>query len=74
MASVHACLAGAVEAAGGTAAVAVRAVGVTNQRETTVAWDGQTGRPLHRAVVWNDGRTAGVCQRVEAAHGGPVRE
>lgn len=35
-----------------------------------VAWDKTTGRPLHKAIVWNDGRTAGVCAAVEAAHGG----
>jgi glycerol kinase len=36
-------------------------VGVTNQRETTVLWDRKTGEPLHRAIVWQDRRTAGVC-------------
>ena len=40
------------------------AIGVTNQRETTVLWERQTGRPVHRAIVWQDRRTADFC----AAH------
>src|SRR5918997_2031624 len=39
----------------------VAAVGVTDQRETVVAWDRRTGRPLHRAIVWQDRRTAERC-------------
>ena len=35
----------------------LRAVGITNQRETTVVWDGDSGRPLHNAIVWLDTRT-----------------
>jgi glycerol kinase len=46
--------------------VAVRAIGITNQRETVVAWDRNTGKPLARAIVWQDRRTAGVCDRLEA--------
>ncbi|MFM8883988.1 MAG: FGGY family carbohydrate kinase, partial [Solirubrobacterales bacterium] len=42
------------------------AVGITNQRETIVAWDRQTGEPLHRALVWQDGRTAGWCDELRA--------
>ncbi|MDR7482487.1 MAG: glycerol kinase GlpK [Armatimonadota bacterium] len=38
------------------------AVGITNQRETTVAWDGRTGRPLYNAIVWQDVRTAPDCR------------
>jgi glycerol kinase len=37
------------------------AIGITNQRETTVLWDRQTGRPVHRAIVWQDRRTAPTC-------------
>ena len=37
------------------------AIGITNQRETTVVWDRNTGRPIHNAVVWQDRRTAGYC-------------
>jgi glycerol kinase len=42
------------------------AVGITNQRETAVAWDRKTGEPLHRAIVWQDRRTAGRCDRLKA--------
>ena len=45
----------------------VAAVGITNQRETAVAWDRRTGMPLHRAIVWQDRRTAGRCEELEAA-------
>lgn len=41
---------------------AVVAVGITNQRETVVAWDRDTGRPLHRAIVWQDRRTTDFCR------------
>jgi glycerol kinase len=46
-----------------------RAIGITNQRETIVMWDRATGRPLHRAIVWQDRRTASRC--LELAHEGP---
>ncbi|MFS8586353.1 MAG: glycerol kinase GlpK [Acidimicrobiia bacterium] len=47
----------------------VAAVGITNQRETVVAWDRRTGRPLHRALVWQDRRTAPRCDELrEAGH------
>lgn len=39
----------------------VRAIGITNQRETTVLWERATGRPVARAIVWQDRRTAGIC-------------
>jgi glycerol kinase len=45
----------------------VTAVGITNQRETTVAWDRATGAPVHNAIVWQDRRTAGMCRRLAAA-------
>jgi glycerol kinase len=51
-------------------ALRVLAVGIANQRETTVVWDAATGAPLHNAIVWNDARTAGVCAAAAAAHGG----
>ncbi|HEV8623780.1 MAG TPA: glycerol kinase GlpK [Acidimicrobiia bacterium] len=47
--------------------VAVAAVGITNQRETVVAWDRRTGRPLHRALVWQDRRTAARCDALKEA-------
>ncbi|HEY2301221.1 MAG TPA: glycerol kinase GlpK [Acidimicrobiales bacterium] len=43
----------------------VAAIGITNQRETTVAWDRDTGRPLHRAIVWQDRRTAARCSELD---------
>ena len=66
LATVTTCLEGAVAAAGGPASVTIAAVGLTNQRETTVAWDGTTGAPLARAIVWNDGRTASLCEEIAA--------
>ena len=39
----------------------VAGIGITNQRETTVVWDRQTGRPIHNAIVWQDRRTAAIC-------------
>jgi glycerol kinase len=39
----------------------VAAIGITNQRETVVAWDRHSGKPLHRAIVWQDRRTAARC-------------
>ncbi|MCB1015463.1 MAG: glycerol kinase GlpK [Acidimicrobiales bacterium] len=45
----------------------VAAIGITDQRETTVVWDRRTGAPLHRAIVWQDRRTADRCAELEAA-------
>ena len=42
------------------------AIGITNQRETTVAWDAVTGRPLHNALVWQDTRTQGIINALDA--------
>jgi len=54
---------------------AVAAIGITNQRETTVVWDRSTGRPLGRAIVWQDRRTAGRCRQLrEEGLSGMVRE
>src|SRR5256886_7499395 len=44
----------------------VAAVGITNQRETTVVWDRGTGKPVHRAIVWQDRRTAPLCEALRA--------
>jgi glycerol kinase len=44
----------------------IAAIGITNQRETVVAWDRTTGLPLARAIVWQDRRTAGVCDQLAA--------
>ncbi len=45
----------------------VVAIGITNQRETTVVWDRASGRPVCNAIVWQDRRTAGMCDALEAA-------
>ena len=50
----------------------VVAVGITNQRETTVVWDRQTGRPIHNAIVWQDTRTQSICDEL-AGDAGPER-
>ncbi len=42
----------------------LRAIGITNQRETTVVWDRKTGEPLHRAVVWQSRQTADICEEI----------
>ncbi len=44
----------------------VAAIGITNQRETVVVWDRATGEPIHRAIVWQDRRTAGRCEALRA--------
>ncbi len=44
----------------------VSAIGITNQRETTVVWDKQTGEPIHRAIVWLDKRTTAICDELKA--------
>ena len=53
----------------GQAHVVPEAIGITNQRETVIAWDRATGRPLHRALVWQDRRTAARCRDLRAALG-----
>ena len=59
----------------GLAASEVVAIGITNQRETTVVWDRATGRPIHNAIVWQDRRTAPLCAELGAAgHGAMVTE
>ena len=45
----------------------VAAIGITNQRETTIVWDRKTGKPIHKAIVWQDRRTADTCRKLRAA-------
>jgi len=47
----------------------IAAIGITNQRETTVLWDRETGKPIHNAIVWQDRRTAEWCRRMKARLG-----
>lgn len=42
----------------------IAAIGITNQRETTIVWDRETGRPVYNAIVWQDRRTAGICDQL----------
>jgi len=51
----------------GVVARDVAAIGITNQRETTVVWDRSTGRPIHNAIVWQDRRTADACAALRLA-------
>ncbi len=50
----------------------ITAIGITNQRETTVVWDRITGRPIHNAIVWQDRRTAAACEQLKAQGMGPL--
>ena len=50
----------------------VAAIGITNQRETTLVWDRETGAPIHDAIVWQDRRTAGLCDRLKEEGHEPV--
>ena len=45
----------------------IAAIGITNQRETTIVWDRETGEPIHNAIVWQDRRTADFCEGLKAA-------
>ncbi len=45
----------------------IAAIGITNQRETTLVWDRETGKPIHNAIVWQDRRTADYCDSLKAA-------
>jgi len=54
---------------------AIAAIGITNQRETTVVWDRATGKPVCNAIVWQDRRTAGFCDKMkESGHGQRIRQ
>ncbi|MGW0585178.1 FGGY family carbohydrate kinase, partial [Streptomyces sp. NPDC002920] len=65
---VQAVVAGAVAKAG-LRADQISALGITNQRETTVLWDRATGKPVHNAIVWQDTRTAGLCDELGGTDG-----
>ena len=53
-------------ASAGIAQGAIDAIGITNQRETVVVWDRETGEAIHNAIVWQDRRTADICARLRA--------
>ena len=54
-----------VLARAGISAAGVHAIGITNQRETTLVWNRETGKPLYNAIVWQDRRTAGFCDQLK---------
>lgn len=56
----------------GIAASDIAAIGITNQRETTIVWDRKTGRPIHNAIVWQDRRTAEFADQLKAAGHEPL--
>ena len=59
----------------GINAADLAAIGITNQRETAVVWDKQTGEPLFNAIVWQDRRTAGICDELKGkGHEAMIRE
>lgn len=62
---------GAIEKAG-IKATSIAAIGITNQRETTLIWDRTTGEPIHNAIVWQDRRTADTCDALKAAGHEPM--
>lgn len=69
--SVEQAVAGALDAARVTGAD-IGAIGITNQRETTLLWDRQTGKPIHRAIVWQCRRTSSECERLKAEGAEPL--
>ncbi|WP_292592003.1 glycerol kinase GlpK [Mesotoga sp. UBA5825] len=67
---------GAIEKVVSDARISYReivAIGITNQRETVVAWDSVTDQPLYNAIVWQDRRTADRCREIEESHGELIR-
>ena len=60
---------GALAAAGASRPEEVAAIGITNQRETAVLWDRETGEPLHNAIVWQDTRTAALVRELAGSEG-----
>src|SRR5690606_17102793 len=58
----------------GIAAKDIHAIGITNQRETAIVWDRETGEPVYNAIVWQDRRTSAYCDSVRGAHGAMIRK
>ena len=52
----------------------IEAIGITNQRETTVVWERNTGQPVYHAIVWQDRRTASYCDSIKAQHGKNIQQ
>jgi glycerol kinase len=58
----------------GLAAADIAAVGITNQRETTVVWNKKTGAPVYNAIVWQDRRTSAFCDEIRKDYSNLIRE
>lgn len=58
----------------GVSAENIAAVGITNQRETTVVWEKSTGKPVYNAIVWQDRRTSAYCDDIKKKHAETIRE
>src|SRR5688500_3175393 len=52
----------------------INAIGITNQRETTIVWDRNTGQPVYNAIVWQDRRTASFCDSIKQQHGSNIQQ
>jgi glycerol kinase len=52
----------------------IAAIGITNQRETTVIWDRKSGEPIYNAIVWQDRRTSAYCNEIRSTHGEMIRQ
>ena len=52
----------------------ISAIGITNQRETTIVWDRNSGKPVHNAIVWQDRRTASFCDGIRQQHGSKIQQ
>ncbi|MDO5056073.1 MAG: glycerol kinase GlpK [Lautropia sp.] len=63
-----------VLARSGLDAADIAAIGITNQRETTLVWDRHTGEPIHNAIVWQDRRTARYCDQIRDEHAARIRD
>lgn len=61
-----------VMAKAGLPATDIAAIGITNQRETAIIWDKETGKPIHRAIVWQDRRTSDYCSRLQEEGHNPM--
>ncbi|OUS38118.1 glycerol kinase [Rhodobacterales bacterium 56_14_T64] len=61
-----------VMADNGVSAAGIAGIGITNQRETTVVWDRNTGKAIHKAIVWQDRRTTSICEALRAAGHEPL--
>lgn len=64
-----------VMAKSGCTAASIAAIGITNQRETTIVWERNSGRPIYNAIVWQDRRTAGYCDQLKnSGHASYIQE